>query len=77
MGHPSGRAERIAEHTRRAFVPVWARGRDTAYHARADVTYTLGDAIRADMVRCTVCGCRTVADPAGWDAVCAPCIVSR
>jgi hypothetical protein len=49
MPHPTDRAARRAADARATFVPTWARGRETAYHARTGATYTLANDVRADL----------------------------
>jgi len=41
-----------------AFVPTWARGRSTRYHAASRPSYHLGDRVRADIAaeRVTISG---------------------
>lgn len=45
---------------RPAFIPTWARGRDSQYHARTAPTFTLGDPIRLD-TRAGTLDVRTIA----------------
>ena len=74
MGHPNGRAERMAERTRRAFVPAWSGRAGTRYHARTAASYTLGDTIRADVPQCRYCDARPMML---GDDVCAECMADR